>query len=152
MRIVGILVAALALWTGCYLTGISPWIGTAWMNRSSFGAGNITIVGENRMGTELGFSDFVFFEGQELVVAYDAEIETGSLWFHVFQPFDGTIGDGATHYVTESGQGEWTTRIPRTGYYHVTVEPSVLHGKGRGYDLSYSAWWGARFTEENALW
>jgi len=114
------------------------------MDRSSFGAGNITIIGENRMGSEWGFDDFVFFDGQEVVIEYDAEIHAGSLWFHVFQPFDGEFGDGVTHYVTETGKGTWTTPITKTGYYHVSIEPTVVRGKGVGWDLSYSVKWGAR--------
>lgn len=144
MHVAIVIVSILVVWVSSYGTGIWPWIGTAWMDRSSFGAGNISIIGENRMGTELGFDDFVFFDGQEVVVEYDAEIHKGSLWFHVFQPFDGKLGDGVTHYVTESGSGTWTTPITKTGFYHVTVEPSAVRGVGVGWDLSYSVKWGAR--------
>ena len=31
-----------------------------------------------------------------------------------------------------------------TGIYEVGVWPSVIRGPGRGYDLAYTAWWGAR--------
>jgi hypothetical protein len=144
VRAAAAIVSILVVWVSSYATGVWPWIGTAWMNRSSFGAGSITIVGESRMGTEIGFDDFVFFDGQEVVIDYETEIHAGSLWFHVFQPFDGNLGDGVTHYVTESGKGTWTTPITRTGFYHVTIEASVVRGGGVGWDLSYSVKWGAR--------
>lgn len=136
--------AAVIGWAGAYFSGAWPWLGFASLARSSHGAGAITIVGETRMGTEYGFDEFVFFEGQEIVIDYDAEIHAGSLWFHVFQPWDGVLGDGTTHYVTSSGKGQWTMRVPETGYYHITVEPSVVRGKGKGWDMAYTAWWGAR--------
>jgi hypothetical protein len=34
--------------------------------------------------------------------------------------------------------------VPATGIYTVLIGPSVARGAGRGYDISYSAWWGAR--------
>jgi hypothetical protein len=141
------LIAAFVLWVGCYATGIFPWIGYAWLDRSSFGAGPITIIGENRAGISLGFNEFLLFAGQEVVIGYDARIEAGSLWFYVYNVYDFKLGDGVTHYVTESGTGEWTTRIERTGVYHITVEPSPVRGKGQGWDLTYVAWWGARPAE-----
>ena len=109
-----------------------------------YGVGPIGIIGETRVGTTIGATDFLFFEGQEVVIAYDADIRTGSLWFHVFQPFDGELGDGTYRYVTESGSGEWTVPIRKTAIYHITVDASPARGKGRGWDLYYTAWWGAR--------
>ena len=135
---------AIIAWLAAYALGAFPWLGFAWLSRSSFGVGPIGIIGENRSGTSLGASNFFFFKGQEIVIDYDAEISAGSLWFYVYKPFDGELGDGASHYVTASGSGEWTVPINETGIYHITVEPSAVRGKGRGWDLSYSAWWGAR--------
>ncbi|MFN2427054.1 MAG: hypothetical protein ABR587_11485 [Candidatus Binatia bacterium] len=139
-----LLVAVIVGWAGSYASGVWPWIGYAWLERSSFGAGNIRIIGEDRVGTQLGFDNFVFFEGQEIVIEYDVEIRRGSLWFHVFQPFDGKLGDGTTHYVTTSGRGTWTMPVTKTGYYHVTIEPSVTRGPGVGFEMGYTAKWGAR--------
>jgi hypothetical protein len=136
--------AALVAWLTAYASGAWPWLGYAWMSRSSFGAGPVSIIGESRAGTSLGLDDFLFFEGQEVMIEYDADIRSGSLWFHVFQPWDGRLGDGVSHYVSESGSGTWTMSVPATGVYHVTIEPSPLHGRGQGWDLSYSAKWGAR--------
>jgi hypothetical protein len=138
------ILAALALWVASYALGAFPWLGYAWLARSSFGAGPIGIIGENRAGTSLGISTFLFFKGQEIVIDYDAEVRAGSLWFYVYNPFDGELGDGVAHYVTESGAGEWTVPITRTAIYHITIEGSPTRGKGRGWDLSYTAWWGAR--------
>jgi hypothetical protein len=139
-----IIVSLLAGWLGSYFSGAWPWLGWASLTRSSFGAGNITIVGESRRGIDLGFDDFVFFEGQEVVVEYDVEVRAGSLWFHVFQPWNGVLGDGRSHYVSASGKGTWTMPVTDTGYYHVTIEGSPTRGPGRGWDLTYEVWWGAR--------
>lgn len=131
-------------WSVAYATGVYPWLGQATLTRRSTALGRIAIAGEERRGWETGLDDFVFFRGQEVIVEYDVEIRSGSLWFHVFRPFDGVLGDGVGHYVTESGKGRWTMPVEETGYYHVTVEPSPLHGPGIGWDLSYAVRWGAR--------
>jgi len=144
VRVAAFLVAGLVGWLGGYAAGAWPWLGYAWLTRSSFGAGGITIVGESRRGMEFGFDDFWFFEGQEVVVDYEVKIRRGSLWFHVYQPFDGVLGGGATHYVIESGRGAWTTPITKTGFYHITVDTSPTKGPGVGWDMDYTAYWGAR--------
>lgn len=144
MRTAIALVCALMVWVSAYIIGVFPWFGAAWLKRSSFGAGPITIAGESRAGTSIGFDDFYLFEGQEVVIDYDVDIRTGSLWFHVFRPFSADLGDGVTHDVTSSGKGTWTTPVGETGYYHISVQPSVLHGPGEGWDMTYSAQWGAR--------
>jgi hypothetical protein len=139
-----VLLFCLGVWAVAYGAGAFPWLGYAWISRSSFGAGPVGIIGETSAGTELGFSTFLFFKGQEITVAYDADIKAGSLGFYVYRPYDGTLGDGVSHYVTESGAGEWSMPVPATGIYHITIEPSPAKGAGRGYDLIYTAWWGAR--------
>lgn len=136
--------ALLAGWATAYSTGTLPWLGYASMTRSSFGAGGITIVGENSSGLDVGLNDFVFFEGQEVFIEYDAAITAGSLWFYVYRPFDGKLGDGTSFYVTESGKGTWTVPVQTTGIYHITIEPSPTKGAGRGWDLTYDVAWGAR--------
>ncbi|MFN2377858.1 MAG: hypothetical protein ABR538_15085 [Candidatus Binatia bacterium] len=138
------LLAVLVGWLSSYWIGAWPWLGYAWLDRSSFGAGPVTIIGEDSMGTTLGFENFVFFEGQEVIIDYDVDIRAGSLWFHVFEPFDGTLGDGVSHYVTESGKGTWTMPVRKTAYYHVTIDPSPVKGPGKGWDLTYTVKWGAR--------
>jgi hypothetical protein len=136
--------AAFGLWAAGYLSGAWPWLGHASMSRSSFSIGPVGIAGEDSTGGSTGLQDFLYLKGQEIVIEYDADIRTGSLSFHVFQPFDGVLGDGVMHYVTKSGAGAWTWRVPKTGIYTILIAPSVVRGAGRGYDMSYSAWWGAR--------
>ena len=99
---------------------------------------------ETRIGTSLGVSTFLFFEGQEIVIDYDAEIRAGALWFYVYRPFDGELGDGVAHYLTRSGAGTWTTKVAKTGIYSVTIEPTTVRSDDRGWDMSYGVWWGAR--------
>lgn len=141
---VTLLVAAFGLWAAAYFSGVWPWLGYASAARSSFGAGPVSVIGQQGVGGSYGLEDFLFIKGQEVVIEYDTEIQAGSLSFHVFQPFDGVLGDGVLHHVTESGAGTWSWRVPKTGIYTVLIQPSVLHGAGSGYDLRYSAWWGAR--------
>lgn len=143
-RVLVVGVAAALLWVVAYASGAYPWLGYAAMTRRSTALGGIAIAGEERMGWESGLDDFLFFRGQEVVVEYDADIRAGSLWLHVFQPYDGNLGDGVGYYVTSSGKGRWTMPVERTGYYHVTIEPSVVRGGGKGWDLSYTVKWGAR--------
>jgi hypothetical protein len=144
VRALLVVLVALASWTLAYATGAFPWLGYASVMRRSTSLGAITVAGEERIGWEGGIEEFVFFRGQQIVIDYDVEIRKGSLYFHVFQPFDGTLGDGTSHYVTESGKGVWTLPVEATGYYHVSIGPSVLHGPGVGWDLSYTVTWGAR--------
>jgi hypothetical protein len=136
--------AAIGVWAAVYFSGAWPWLGYASMSKSTVSIGPIGIVGEDSTGDGYGLTDFIYLKGQEIVIEYDAEIRAGSLSFHVFQPFDGRLGDGVMHYVTESGAGTWTWRVPATGIYTVLIGASVARGAGRGYDISYSAWWGAR--------
>ncbi len=144
MKAVFVFAALFVAWVVVYASGLWPWLGFANWTRSSFGAGNITIVGENRRGIDFGFDDFLFFEGQEVVIEYDVEVRRGSLWFHVFRLWDGELGDGSTHYVSETGKGTWTARIPKTGLYHITIDGSPTRGPCCGWDLSYNVSWGAR--------
>lgn len=78
------------------------------------------------------------------MIAYEADIRRGGLWFYVYEPFDRNLGDGVTHYVTESGAGTWTTRIAETGIFTISIQPTTVRSDDRGYDLTYSVWWGAR--------
>jgi len=115
-------------WLAAYATGAYPWLGYASLVRRSTSAGFLTVAGEERMGTEFG---------------PDAEIRAGSLAFHVFQPLDGNLGDGVQHFVDRSGKGRVTMPVKETGWYHVSIEPSVARGAGKGWDLSYTVQWGA---------
>jgi hypothetical protein len=137
----------LVAWLGSYVSGLWPWLGSASITRSSISAGNITIAGESRRGLDIGFDDFVFFEGQEVVIEYDAEVRLGSLHFHLFRMWDGELGDGSSHYVSETGKGTWTAPIPKTGLYHLTIDGSPTRGRCCGWDLSYHVQWGARWSK-----
>jgi hypothetical protein len=144
--VLGVLTALLALWALAYFSGVFPWLGYAWQKRDTFGVGPITVVGEDRAGARWGVSTFAFLKGQEIVVDYDADIRAGSLRFYVYDMTKSGQGAGAAHFVTETGAGVWTYRVPQTGVYAILIEPSVLHGVGRGYDVTYSVWWGARWA------
>ena len=139
-----LLVLPLGGWLLAYATGLFPWLGYAWLNDESFGAGPVGVIGRTSYGTSFGIDEFLFFEGQKIVIDYEADIRAGSLYFYVFQPFDGTLGDGVSHYVTTSGSGTWTARIAKTAIYTIVIEPTVVNGGGSGWDMSYSVRWGAR--------
>jgi hypothetical protein len=136
--------AALAFWVGLYGLGTLPWLGYAWLARSSFGAGPVAVIDGDQAGADLGLSTMLFFKGQEVVVDYDASIRAGSLWLYVYEFAKAGQGGGGSHYITESGKGVWTYAVPRTGIYNISIRPSVTRGFGRGFDLTYRAWWGAR--------
>jgi hypothetical protein len=137
-------VGTLLVWAVLYFTGALPWLGYAWLKHDSFGAGPFSVAGEDRMGTSFGLDTFLFFRGQEIVVDYDAAIRTGSLMLYVYDMAKMGQGLGAQHFVTENGSGQWTTRIPRTGLYVISIRPSTAPGNPGGYDMSYRVWWGAR--------
>jgi hypothetical protein len=141
-----VLVVAALAWVGGYASGAFPWLGYAWLSRSSVGGpgGPISIIGETKAGSEFGVSTFLFLRGQTITVSYDAYIRAGSLFLYVYQPYDDEFGDGVSTYVTTSGRGEWKVPVTRTAIYHITVEPSPAKGAGRGWDMSYRAWWGAK--------
>jgi len=136
--------AAILVWGALYFSGVVPWLGYAWLKHDSFGAGPFSVVGEDKMGTSFGLDTFFFLRGQEVVVDYDAEIRSGSLMLYVYDMAKMGQGLGAQHFVTESGEGEWTTHIPRSGLYVISIHPSTARGKPDGYNMSYSVWWGAR--------
>ena len=140
----GLFGVAVLLWIVLYVSGVFPWLGYAWLTRDSFGTGSFTIVGEDQAGTSFGPTTLLFFKGQEIVIDYDAEIRAGSLWLYVYDITKIGQGGGGSHYVTETGAGVWTYAVPKTGFYKISIGPSVVQGSGRGYDLGYTVWWGAR--------
>src|SRR5687768_18347126 len=101
-------------WAAAYAFGLFPWLGYAWLKRDWESSGRIFPSAETRIGTSFGLSTFLFFEGQEIVIDYDAEIRAGALWFYVYRPFDGELDDGVAHYLTRSGAGTWTTKVAKT--------------------------------------
>lgn len=138
---------ALVGWLSAYASGVWPWFGYVSLEKSTFGAGGITIIGEDSQGIDFGLETFPVFAGQEIVIEYEAEIRAGSLWLYVYQPFDGQLGDGNSLYVTKSGKGQWTVPVEKTTIVHVSIDGSPTRGAGRGYDLAYTVKWGARIAQ-----
>ena len=143
----GLFVVALLLWGVLYLSGVLPWLGYAWLTRQSFGAGPLSVIGQDQAGTSFGVSTFFFVRGQEVVIDYDADIRAGSLFLYVHDLTKAGQAVGGSYFVTESGKGVWTYPVPKSGLYAITVEPSAGRGTGSGFDMSYSAWWGARWAD-----
>ncbi len=146
-RVIGVgVTAALILWAAAYAAGVFPWIGYAWLSRSSIDVGpGHFIIGEDRAGSAFGFSNFVFFKGQTIVVSYDAEIRRGCLAMHVWPLFNRTPGDHVSQCVTTRGKKEWTVPVTTTGVYVISVNSSLIKGTGPGWDMDYTAWWGAKW-------
>lgn len=140
----GAFVVGLLIWLVLYASGLFPWLGYAYLEKSSFGAGPVGVIGEDSAGTEWGLSTMVFVKGQEIVIEYDADIRAGSLWLYVYDVSKAIQGAGASQYIMQTGTGVWTWRVPKTGLYSISIGPSLTQGTGRGHDLSYSVWWGAR--------
>jgi hypothetical protein len=140
----GAFAVGLLLWLALYALGIFPWLGYASLQKSSFGAGPFSVVGEDSTGTEWGLSTMLFLKSQEIVIDYDADIRAGSLWLYVYDVSKTTQGSGVSYYVTKTEAGVWTYRVPASGLYTISIGPSLTQGVGHGYDLSYSVWWGAR--------
>ena len=144
-RLIGIaVIGALALWPLAYVTGVFPWLGYAWLSRSSIGVGpGHFIVGESRYGTSLGLSWFPYAKGQTIVVSYDAEIARGCLWLQVWHVWHRGRDSSVHRCITESGRGEWRVTVAETGLYVVIINSSPTKGAGRGWEMSYTVWWGA---------
>ena len=144
LRAILTFVAILVGWAASYATGAWPWFGYASVTRSSFGVGPIAHIGENYRGIDVGLETFPFMKGQEVVIEYEAEIRSGSLWFYVYRPFSGELGNGKSVYITESGKGVWTVPVEETGLYKISIDGSPSKGRGRGYDITYTVRWGGR--------
>ncbi len=87
----------------------------------------------------------VFFKGQTIVGSYDANIRRGCLGMHVWPLFNRTPGDHVSQCVTTSGKKEWTVPVTKTGVYVISLDSSLIKGPGPGWDMDYTAWWGARW-------
>ena len=130
------------LWALAYLTGLAPWLGYVdKTHRDASGVG-LSVAAGTVSGGGFGPTTFAFLEGQEVFVDYDIEIRRGALKIYVFN-YDG-LEDVLWQTVTNSGSGTASVRIPETGLYKIVIEPTVVGGTGRGYDLDISATWGAR--------
>ncbi len=131
------------IWTTAYMTGLFPWTGREGGTLKSFGAGRITIVGNQDRTSSIGFKTFYYWSGQEVVLRYDADVRKGGLRIYLAE--GGGLRQRVYDTVTvdETGSGEISYRIPRSGFYTWSISPTVTAG-GRGYDLGYTAVWGAR--------
>jgi hypothetical protein len=132
-----------ALWGFAYGVGLAPWLGFEQRTVRNLAIGPLTHAGQSSAGFDVGLKTFLFLEGQEVFVDYDVDIRRGSLLVRVF---DETRFEPILHtHIVESGTGRISVRIPRTGLYEITLEPSTLKGPGTGYDLTYDATWGAHW-------
>lgn len=131
----------IALWVIAYFSGAYPYLGYKSKHEQS-GMG----IGQSS-GTALGPGTFYFFRGQTIFVNYEAEITSGSLWIYV-KPygFGEKRWQGALNrHIVTSSSGRLTYAVPKSGLYVISVKPSVTAGAGRGYDMRYSASWGAQW-------
>lgn len=141
--IAGLVVFGLAIWAIAYMTGLFPWTGREGGTLKSFGAGKITIVGNQDRTSSMGFKTFYYWSGQEVVLHYDADVREGALRIYLAEGggLRQRVFDTVT--VSETGSGEISYRVPKSGFYTWSINPTVAAG-GRGYDLGYTAVWGAR--------
>jgi hypothetical protein len=140
------IIVALAAWPLAYAAGIFPWLGYAWLSRSSIEVGpKHFILGEDKAGTSFGLNTFLFFKGQTIVISYDADIRRGCLWMQIFHLGHQGPDSSVFRCATESGRGEWRVPVAQTGIYDLIIHPSVVKGPGPGWEISYTAWWGAQW-------
>jgi len=136
-------VLAFLLWLAAYVTGLYPWTGWESAKVRNLSAGKISIIGSSRSGRYFGFKEFFYLKGQEAVLHYSLDVNAGGL--RVYLAHGGSKFGIASEpqTVAQSGEGEIVYRIPESGFYEWTIKPTVTRGTS-GYDLSYSAKWGAR--------
>ena len=140
---VGAIVLIVLLWLGAYLSGLAPWLGYLDKSYRNLSAGGVEIAGQSVSGGGFGANDFAFLEGQEVYVDYDLDIRRGAVLINVLE--SAAMEHVLWQTVTISGSGTASVRIPRTGLYHISIEPTVVGGVGRGYDVDIFATWGARW-------
>lgn len=139
----GAVAFAVLLWLGAFLSGLAPWLGyvdKTYRDASSVG---LSVAAGTASGGGFGPASFAFLEGQEVFVDYDITIRRGAVLINVldYAGMDRILWQT----VATSGTGTATVRVPRTGLYRISIEPTVVGGVGRGYDLDISATWGARW-------
>lgn len=142
--IAGLLVLLAFLgWGVAYATGLFPWTGRESATLHSLGAGKVAVFGNAGGRSAFGFSSFYYLAGQEAVLNYQAEIRKGGLRIHLSRAGGIRKRVSGTKTIGQSGSGEIAVIIPQSGLYRWTIRPTVTRGS-KGYDLSYSASWGAR--------
>jgi hypothetical protein len=139
-------VLAFVLWVAAYVTGLFPWTGREGGTLKSIGAGKITVIGNQNRTNSIGFKTFYYWEGQEAVLHHETDIREGGLRIYLAEGggLRSPVIDTVT--VNESGEGEIVYKVPKSGFYRWSINPTVTHG-GKGYDLTYKAIWGARLAD-----
>lgn len=130
-------------WSVSYATGLFPWTGRESGTLRSFGAGKIAIIGNKGSRSALGFRSFYYLAGQEAVLHYAADVKAGGLRIYLVRSAGLGQRVSGTEMVNQSSSGEITHIIPQSGLYRWVIGPTVTRGS-QGYDLSYTAIWGAR--------
>ncbi len=138
-----VVLVALLGWGAAYATGAFPWTGRESATVRSFGAGKVTIVGSQKRRNSLGFKRFYYWAGQEIMLQYTADVRAGGLRIYLAHGAGLRQRVSDTWTVSQSGSGEFTYVIPQSGFYRWSINPTVTRG-AEGYDLSYTASWGAR--------
>ncbi|MCC7049881.1 MAG: hypothetical protein IT562_24450 [Alphaproteobacteria bacterium] len=131
------------VWALLYLTGLFPYLGYK-SNTETFDSmfDNPSHLGWTAStGLDVGPETFLFFAGQEVFIDYRVDVRRGSLWLYV-RPYV-SWNSATQEHITASGHGRLVHRVASTGLYYVVAQPSNARGPGSGYDITYTATWGA---------
>ncbi len=134
----------LVLWLTGYFIGLLPWLGYRSASESNFGIGKLTALGNNKTAFSLGLNTMPLLKGQEFFVNYDTRIKSGELFIELYRP--SFFKSGHRTRISISGKGQFVTPITVSGLYKLRMRGRV-DNKGKGWDLSYSASWGARWQK-----
>ena len=131
------------LWATAYLSGLAPWLGFVDKTYRNLPLAGVTVAGQTSSGSSFGATGFAFLAGQEVYIDYDIALRRGAVRINVIEY--ARMEHVLWQTVAVSGPGTVSVRIPRTGLYGISVEPTVVGGIGPGYDVDISARWGARW-------
>ncbi|MCF6197928.1 MAG: hypothetical protein L3J67_00780 [Hyphomicrobiaceae bacterium] len=121
-----------------YGTGLFPWLGTSYRVES------FHTIGSSKVGYSVGLNRFYFLAGQTVFVDYDVKnIEAGKLHILVSKRWEFGGDNSKTLFVEQAESGRFTFTIPESGFYYIKIGGS---SGPNGYDLTYSANWGAYFA------
>lgn len=136
-------VLAFAVWASAYAVGLFPWTGSESASLRSFGAGKVSIIGNQGRTGSMGFRQFYYWQGQEIMLRYRAEIKSGGLRIYPVRGAGVQLNPSDIVTISKSGEGELVFPVRQSGFYRWSISPTVTRGS-KGYDLSYTATWGAR--------
>ena len=98
-----------------------------------------------KAGTTIGPKTLFLFEGQEVLITYNAEVKRGGLIVRMFS-MTAPMNPDPDHRVAILEDGPGVARFPvrKTGLYKLVIEGTVLGAdrSTRGYDVSYTVYWG----------